>query len=124
MANHDLAIRFEHIFQRLLAQEKLDAHEKALSEFFELIATRLLGNFPSRKEHYFDGAVGLAATVKTERQVVFEGEMWVGSSRDQWTEPFHATVTDKRITKEGIWIVLQVGADRAEGEVTSICLVM
>jgi len=121
ISNRDLAIRFEDIFQRLLAREKLDAHEKELSEFFEFIATRLLGDFPSRKGHYFDGAVGLAATVKTVRQVEFQGEMWVGANQDQWTEPFQATVTDKRTTKEGIWIVVQVGADRAEGEVMSIC---
>jgi hypothetical protein len=121
ISNRDLAIRFEDIFQNLLAREKLDAHEKELSEFFEFIATRLLGDFPSRKGHYFDGVVGLAATVKTGRQVEFQGEMWLGGNQHQWTEAFQATVTDKRITKQGIWIVLQVGADRAEGEVMSIC---
>jgi hypothetical protein len=121
MSNQDLAIRFEDIFQRLLAREKVDAYENYLSGFFEFIATRLLGDLPSRKGHFFDGVVGLDATVKSVRQVGFQGEMWVGRNRDQWTEPFGATVTDKEITKEGIWIVLQVGADRAEGEVPSIC---
>ena len=121
MSNHDLALCFEDIFQRLLAREKLDAHAKNLSTCLEYIATRLLGDYPSRKGHYFDGAVGLAATVKSDRQVDFQGEMWVGGNHDQWTEPLLATVTDKRIAKEGIWIVLQVGTDRAEGEVTSIC---
>jgi hypothetical protein len=116
--NHDLAIRFE---ERLLARQKLDAHEKDLSDFFEFIATSLFADFPSRKGHYFDGAVGLAATAKNVRQVEFQGEMWVGGNQDQWTEPFQATVTNKRITKEGIWIVVQVGADRAEGEIMSIC---
>ena len=117
----DLAIRFEGIFRRLLARENLDAYVKELSELFEFITYRLLGDFPSRKGHYFDGVVGLAAAVKTARQVEFQGEMWVGCNQDQWTEPFHATVTDKSITKEGIWIVVKIGPDRAEGEAMSVC---
>lgn len=120
-ANRDLAIRFEDIFRGLLSGRKLDQQEKTISELFEFIATRLLGALPLRKGHYFDGAVGLTITVKTVRQLEIRGEMWVGGNQKQWTEPFQATVTDKGITEEGIWIVLQVGADQAQGELRSIC---
>jgi hypothetical protein len=121
MSPYDLEIRFEDIFQRLLARDPIDSYEIELSSLFEFIATRLLGDCPSRSGHYFDGVVRLSATVKASRQVEFQGEMWVGANRDQWTEPFEATVTDKRITKQGIWIVVQVGTDRSEGKLKTVC---
>jgi hypothetical protein len=119
MSNRDLAKRFEEIIQCVLGGEKQDAYEKDLSNLFEFIATRMLGNSASRKGHYFDGVVGLTATIKTSRQAEFQGEMWVGLGREQWTEPFKTIVTDNGITRQGIWIVIQVGVDRAEGEIMS-----
>ena len=73
-----------------------------------------------RSVSYFDGVDGLASTVKSPRQVQFTGEMCVGGNRMQWLELFRATVTDKRCTKQGIWIVLWIGNDRAEGELSSM----
>jgi len=108
------------ILQSVLAGEKLGPHEKDLSELFEFIATKLLCDSPSRKAHYFDGVVRLAAIVKTPRKIEFQGEMWVGTGQDQWTESFKAVVTDKRVTKQGIRINLRIGSDQAEGEITSL----
>jgi hypothetical protein len=116
MASRDLAIRFENVFRRLLSRERLDLYDEDMSFMFEVIATSLLGAYPNRKACYFDGVVDLTSTLKTPRKVEFNGEMWVGQDRAQWKERFRATATDKRSTKQGIWITVWVGADRAEGE--------
>ncbi len=121
MNSRDLAARFEELFQRSLARQPLDATEQELSNLFEFIAGRLLGALPSRQGQYFDGVVHLVAAVRKARQVAFRGDMWVGDNRrNQWTEPFQATVTDKRITEQGLWITISVGGDRAEGEIVTV----
>ena len=118
-ASRDLAIRFEDVFRRLLSRERLDLYEEGMSVMFELIAENLLDQHSNRKSCYFDGVVDLTSTIKTSRKVEFNGEMWVGQDRAQWTEPFRATATDKRLTKQGIWITVWIGADRAEGELST-----
>ena len=120
MPRRDLAIHFEDVFKRLLARENVDLYAEDVSLMFEEIAATLLGPAPGREGCYFDGVDGLASTVKSPRQVQFTGEMWVGGNRTQWLEPLRATVTDKRCTKQGIWIVLWIGNDRAEGELSSM----
>jgi hypothetical protein len=119
MPNCDLK-NVDQIFNHILAGNRVEDYEKELSEIFEFVATRLLYNSPLRKGQYFDGVVGLVATVKTPRKAEFVGEMWVGANRDQWTEAFRATVTDKRTAKQGILIAIQVGADRADCEIMSL----
>jgi hypothetical protein len=42
--------------------------------------------------------------------------MWIGGNQTQWKELFRARVTDKRRTKQGLWITIWVGKDRAEGD--------
>jgi|GEM_PF-5902440 len=42
--------------------------------------------------------------------------MWILGGRANCKEDFWATVTDKQITKQGIWITIRVGLDKAEGE--------
>jgi hypothetical protein len=119
MSQKELVTQFEQLFLRLLAREHVDLYAAGLSFMFEAIAGTLLGASPGREWCYFDGVVELRAQVKSPRKVEFRGEMWVGNDRNQWKEPFRATATDKRITKQGIWITLVVGSDRAEAELSS-----
>lgn len=107
------------MFRRLLTREQVNFDTPEVALMFEVIATILLGGSPQRSQQYFDGAVGVVSTTKTPRQIEFQGEMWVGEDRKQWTESFHATVTDKRATKQGIWVIMKMGSDRGEGELMS-----
>ena len=113
-----LANRFEDVFRRLLARESLDLYERDLSMMFESISTNLLGKLSARRGCYFDGVVGMISTVRSTRKVEFVGEMWVGRDGNQWTEPFYATVVDKRSTKQGIWITISVGDDKMEADLS------
>jgi len=110
------ATSFRDIFFRLLAREKVNVDTPAVSLLFEVIANTLLRGLPQRSQQYFDGAVGVVSTIKSTRQIEFQGDMWVGTERDQWTESFRVTVTDKRVTKQGIWLIMKMGSDRGEGE--------
>jgi hypothetical protein len=114
-----LTDRFEDIFDRLLARETLETHENELSGMFEAIAANLLGGYPGRSGCYFDGVVGMTLIMGPPRKIELRGEMWVGRDQSQWTEPFSTTVVDKRSTKQGIWITISIGEDRAEGELTA-----
>ena len=120
MNNRSLVDDFENIICRLLSREKIDLDATELSVMFEIIATNFFRDLPERKAQYFDGVPGLVAAVKTPRKVEFQGEMWVGGNKTQWTEPFHAVVTDMRSTKQGFRLVVTVGPDRAEGELSSV----
>ena len=85
---------------------------------FEVIATHLLVESPERKYCWYDGVNGLSASIRKLHQVEFVGEMWVGNignTTKQWKEDFRATVTDKNVTKQGIWIMIWVGSSQAEG---------
>ena len=113
--------QFENIFYRLLAGEKLGIHENRVSFLFNIIATHLMAEIPAREYHWYDDVVSLEARIRKTRQIEFTGEMWVMSQdkgKDSGKEDFRATVTNKRITKQGIWIVLQIGEDRAEGNLS------
>jgi hypothetical protein len=108
------------IFDRLLSGEKADADARDLGQIFEFLATRLFYDVPSRNGQYFDGVVGLESKKVEQQKIEFQGEMWVGAGKDQWTEPFQATITDMRITKQGFNIVMKIGEDRTTGEVLSL----
>jgi hypothetical protein len=112
----ELARAFEIVFRRLLAREEVDLYAEGMSLMWEAVAGAMLGSLPERKSCYFDGVINLASRVKTQRQVEFTGDMWVGENKKQWTEPFRAVVTDKTITKQGIWFVVSVGQSKAEAE--------
>lgn len=114
-----LANRFESAYQRLLSDAKLDLYEEDVSFMFEVIAAHLFAETPERKLCWYDGVDGLNARVRKLCQVEFNGEMWVGDDRTQWKEEFRARVTDKQVTKQGIWITLWIGSDRAEGELST-----
>lgn len=110
---------FENVFHRLLAGETLDLYAEGVSAMFEIIAANLLADFPEREFVWYDGVDGLTARVKTQRQVEFDGEMWVADDRTQWKEDFRATITDKSITKQGIWVIVWLGSDRVEAELSA-----
>lgn len=112
-----LITQFENLFYRLLKREELDIYDSGLSLMFDVIAAYLMADVPGSLWIYYDGLASLETHVRKARQVEFTGEIWVGDdNRRQWKEALRATVTDKRITKQGIWIVLQIGENRAEGE--------
>lgn len=114
--HHSLANRLEDVFQRLLAGKQLDLYGEGVSSMFEVIAANLLAEVPARKFMWYDGVADLTARVRKPHQVEFRGEMWVGDGKRQWQEDFRATVADKRATRQGIWIMLWLGLDKAEGE--------
>lgn len=120
--SRNLANNFEIVFQRLLSGEKFNLYEEDVSLMFEVIAANLLAEIPERKYCWYDGVYDLIASVRKSRQIEFNGEMWVGDIGDvrtQWKEKFQATVTDKRITKQGIWVVIWINYNKAEGELST-----
>lgn len=59
----------------------------------------------------------MSLKIRKQRQIVFDGKMWTAKdAQKQWLEPFEAIVTDKRLTKQGIWIKIRVGEYSGEGE--------
>lgn len=111
--------QFETIFFRLLKREQLDLYDLGVSFMFEIIATRLMAEIPGRECHCYDGVSALEGHTRKARQIEFTGEMWImdyiNLPHRMWKEDFRATVTDKSVTKQGICILLQIGEDRAEG---------
>lgn len=112
----DLVGEFQRIILRILAGEPYGLFLPDLGGFLELISWNLAGQVESRRNQYFDGPGDLTVLRMSRCKVRFTGEMWVGKDSQQWTEPFWCTVVDKRITKQGFWIQVQVGEDRGEGE--------
>lgn len=94
--------------------EKLELYEKELSFLFEVTAQNLIDKSP----YWFDGAVGLIARIRKNKQIIFSGKMWTAKDAGkQWLEDFEAIVIDKQITKQGIWIKIQVGEYVGEGDI-------
>ncbi|MEQ8224512.1 MAG: hypothetical protein ABRQ37_19490 [Candidatus Eremiobacterota bacterium] len=114
----ELYKRFQDIIEKLLAGEQLEVHEKDISFLLEAIATHLFSNTGARNSVYFDGAVNLTAKIRKKRQIEIRGEMWVGNHKEQWKEKLIVAVTDRTATGQGFSIVLQVGNDRAEGDLS------
>lgn len=112
--NYRNANDFLIIFERLLAREKFKLEKTDISILFEVIASNLL----SSKNGYFDGVTGLYTKITNLKQIEFIGQMWIGRNEKQWLEPFSALVTDKRLTKQGIWVKIRVGEDEAEGSLS------
>ncbi len=104
----------------MINREKIDVYEEDLSFLFEAIARNLI-ECPLT----FDGVTGLTSKIRKSHQIVFEGKMWImniekGNKWKDWLEPFGAIVTDKRITKQGVWIKIWVGEYLGEGELSEI----
>ena len=116
MSHPNLSEWFLDIFQRLLVPEDFTHHQKDLSGLFEVITKNLFVESPTYKDSYFDGFSEPTLIVRAPRTIEVVGKMWVGRDRSQWTEPFRAKVVDERSTKQGIWITVWLGENRAEGE--------
>ena len=101
-------------FEKLIAGEAVDLYGEGISDFFEYIAGKLFHSVRDRGI-WFDGVVGLTAKMRKKAQIDFEGRMWVALGKDQWQERLKARITDKRGSKQGIWIALRIGDDKAEG---------
>lgn len=100
----------------MINREKIDVYEKDLSFLFEVLAENML-----ESPFWYDGAISLSAEIRKPRQIVFEGKMWTAKdAQKQWLKPFGAIVTDKRVTKQGIWIKIWVGNYVAEGDLAKI----
>lgn len=71
-----------------------------------------------------DGVTIYKSHIRKHRQIVFEGKLDIleesSSKHKKWFEPFLVTVTDKRITKQGIWIRIEVGDYFGEGDLLKI----
>lgn len=55
--------------------------------------------------------------------MVFEGRIIFLTDAGDRQEPFRAAVVDKRITKQGIWLTMEIGKNlqhRAEGDVIDL----
>ncbi len=101
------------IFEQLLKGEKIEVYEKDLSFLFEAIAGDLI-----ESPFWFDGAVNLTVEIKKKKQLIFLGKMWTADHQKQWLEKFEAIVTDKRFTKQSLWIKIWVGKHFGEGEIS------
>lgn len=102
----------------MIDREKIDLYEDALSELFPRIAQKLI-IYPLRMEYLSY----VKAEIRKQRQIVFEGNMVSEEDFGDWNdriESFSAIVTDKRITKQGIWIKIQVGEYSGEGDLFEI----
>lgn len=101
----------------MLDGEKIESFEKELGFLLEAIARKLIVESP----FWFDGVVGLTVKPRKKRQMIFSGKMWTAKdSCQQWLEDFEATVTDKRMTKQGIHIKIRLAEEVKEGDILEI----
>jgi hypothetical protein len=115
---NELAKQFEDIFERLLNGKKIDSHQEELSFLLLTIAQNLI-DYPLR----FEVLTDLTSKRGKSRQIIIEGDILAEEDYGEWNdrlEPFKATVTDKRITKQGIWIKIWVGKYFGEGNLSEI----
>jgi hypothetical protein len=97
----------------------VDIYADGLSAAFEYLACALFRDL--RPHHWYDGLANCRVFQGKVRQVKFVGEMWVAKdSSKQWLEPFSATVTDMRSTKQGVRISIQIGEYSVEEDLASL----
>ncbi|GAA5484772.1 hypothetical protein [Haloferula sargassicola] len=106
-------------FLQLLEGKPATFYDDGINLWMQAVADQLFG--AARPYCYHDGLHGPECRRRKSKQIEFTGEMWIGDdSGDQWTEPFWARITDKRLTREGIWIQMEVGEFSAEGDLLTI----
>lgn len=102
----------------MLDHEKIELFEDELSYLFPKIAQQII-DYPLR----FGYLSYVNSNIRKSRQIVFEGNMVSEEDYGNWNdrvEPFKAIVTDKRITKQGIWIQISVGDYQGEASLNEI----
>lgn len=110
--------QFIDILERLFNREKIESYEEELSFLLAITAQNLI-DYPLR----FENASSLSAKIRKSKQIVIEGDLLAEEDFGEWNdrlEPFKAIITDKRITKQGIWIKIRVGDYIGEGDVLEI----
>lgn len=121
--NCDYIDRLFETFHAILAREPWDHDHRDLGSFFEVAARRLFRATPGLESHLADGAIEIRAQRKGDHKVVFEGRIIFLTDAGDRQEPFRAAVVDKRITKQGIWLTMEIGKNlqhRAEGDVIDL----
>jgi hypothetical protein len=114
MQSNPAALHFADHFLRMVEGERFDPYQDGLSDDLERIACYYFEDV--RPGFWYDGVSGMETSRRKPRQFRITGEMWVaeGGKTDQWLESFEALCTDKRLTKEGIWIQMRIGEYEAE----------
>ena len=112
--NYRKANAFLNIFERLLTREEFELETTEIGFLFEVVASNILPG----KIGTFDGATGLYTKIRKSKQVEFVGKMWIIGNKTDRLETLIARVTDKRMTKQGIWIKIQVGDEVAESDLS------
>ncbi|GAB1267138.1 hypothetical protein NBRC116493_03910 [Aurantivibrio infirmus] len=107
-------------FEKLLSGEKIDVYENGISFFFEYACGSLFKDLRDR-DIWYDGITEPSIRKRKTKQLEFTGKIWLAKGgNEQWLEPFRALVTDKRATKQGIWLSVDVGEYHAEGDICSL----
>ncbi|MDB6079703.1 MAG: hypothetical protein JWO82_3450 [Akkermansiaceae bacterium] len=111
-------MNLETIFLSLLNGDHPDFGEVRLSARFENLASWL---FPTvRPGCWYDGVAELRHRRRKEKQIVFNGRMWVCRGGNQWQEDFEAHLTDMRLTRQGIRVKMWIGNFCAEGSLQEL----
>ncbi len=108
---------FVNNFEKLLNGVKVDLYKSGLSSMFEYVCGTLFSNARDT-DIWYDGIVDIVINSRKKSQIELNGYMWVAKAqKTQWKETFHAIITDKRITKQGIWLSVNIGEYHAEGNI-------
>lgn len=113
------ALKFKEITETLLDQRGNSDLQQELSGLLEYACGSLFHEI--RKGTWYDGVVGMQFSKRKQRQLEITGQIWVAQdSTKQRLEPFFARVTDKSVTKQGIWLKVKIGEYEAEGELRNV----
>ena len=113
------ALRFTKIIDELLVKQTNSGYERELSSLLEYASGSLFHDI--RKGYWYDGVTEMRVSKRKQRQLEIKGQMWVAQdSNRQWQEPLFARVTDKRITKQGVWLKVKIGEYEADGELRDV----
>jgi hypothetical protein len=109
-----ISLKIIDIVEALLNENAIDGFERELSCEFEHACFHLF--YEIRKHHWYDGVIEMQVSKRKQRQLEIKGRMWVADySNKQWLEPFCARITDKRLTKQGVWLKVKIGEYEAQG---------
>ena len=106
-------LELAHTCDRIWSGTQVELDVPDTSAVLERIADSLLEHVRNDGV-YYDGIPDLRYSRRKRHQIDFVGGMWVGDARTQWIESFLLRVTDKRTTKQGINVRLQIGSYRVE----------
>lgn len=113
------ALRFTQIIDKLLVNQTNSGYERELNSLLEYACCSLF--YEIRKGYWYDGVTEMRVSKRKQRQLEIKGQMWVAQdSKRQWQEPFFARVTDKRITKQDVWLKVKIGEYEADGELRNV----